>query len=124
MNFSADLRRLRLEAGLSQRQLAMAAGVDMSYVSKLENGRVAHTPSAKTLSALARALGVQELDLLERAGKLPPELAGQPEAVAVLRAAGQRIPSAAGWRKLLEYVESPDFERELDALDRAAGVKR
>ncbi|MDP9257805.1 MAG: helix-turn-helix domain-containing protein [Actinomycetota bacterium] len=124
MTFGEHIRGLRHERGLTQRDVAAAAGVDFSYISKLENGRLPHTPSAKTIAVLATALDANELELLQLAGKLPPELARQPEAVAVLRAAGRRIPSAAGWRKLLDYVESQDFEDALRELDQAAEVKR
>lgn len=124
MTFGAHIRELRHGQGLTQRQVATAAGVDFSYVSKLENGRLPHTPSAKTIGALADALDANELELLQLAGKLPPDLARQPEAVDVLRAASRRIPTAAGWRKLLDYVESQDFEEALQKLDSAAGVKR
>jgi transcriptional regulator with XRE-family HTH domain len=124
MTFGSHIRGLRRERGLTQRDVAAAAGIDFSYISKLENDRLPHTPSAKTIAVLATVFGTNELELLQLAGKLPPELARQPEAVAVLRAAGRRIPSPAGWRKLLDYVESQDFEDALRELDEAAEAKR
>jgi len=124
MTFGSHIRGLRRERGLTQRDVAAAAGIDFSYISKLENDRLPHTPSAKTIAMLATVFDTNELELLQLAGKLPPELARQPEAVAVLRAAGRRIPSPAGWRKLLDYVESQDFEDALRELDEAAEAKR
>lgn len=36
--FSENLKRLRKEAGMTQRELAKLVGVTSSYISKLENG--------------------------------------------------------------------------------------
>jgi transcriptional regulator with XRE-family HTH domain len=55
-SLAEDLRRLREDAGVSQRALARAAGVDQSLVSRLEAGLV--RPSLETCSSLAAALGV------------------------------------------------------------------
>jgi transcriptional regulator with XRE-family HTH domain len=49
------LRRLRLERGLSQRELS-APGVSYAYISRIEAG--ARRPSVKALRSLARKLGV------------------------------------------------------------------
>lgn len=49
------LRRLRLERGLSQRELA-APGVSYAYISRIEGGT--RQPSVKALRMLARKLGV------------------------------------------------------------------
>ena len=50
------IRVFRKHRGLTQVALAAEVGIDQSYLSELESG--AKTPSAKTLRALARALGV------------------------------------------------------------------
>ena len=71
--FGDHLRGLRKQAGLSQRELAMQAGIDFTYLSKIENGRVA-PPGEATMRALARALGVDPEDLLARARKMPRDL--------------------------------------------------
>jgi len=49
------LRTLRVEAGLSQTELAAKAGVNASIVSRLESGERV-TGSVSTLRALAEAL--------------------------------------------------------------------
>ncbi|HET9675684.1 MAG TPA: helix-turn-helix transcriptional regulator, partial [Gaiellaceae bacterium] len=49
------LRRLRLERGLSQRELA-SQGVSYAYISRIEAGT--RRPSVKALRMLARKLGV------------------------------------------------------------------
>ncbi len=51
----ARLKRLRLERGLSQRQLS-APGVSYAYISRIEAG--ARVPSVKALRQLAGKLGV------------------------------------------------------------------
>jgi transcriptional regulator with XRE-family HTH domain len=51
----ARLKRLRLERGLSQRDLA-SPGVSYAYISRIEAG--ARTPSVKALRMLAKKLGV------------------------------------------------------------------
>lgn len=50
-----EIKELRLNAGLSQEDLALAAEVDRTYVSQLERG-VAN-PSLKILHRLCKVLG-------------------------------------------------------------------
>ena len=64
------VRRLRNSAGLSQDALARAAGIGRVTLVRLEKGE--HTPRYKTLSAVARVLGVGVLDLV-----VEPELLRQ-----------------------------------------------
>ena len=54
-SIGARLRRLRLERGLSQRQLG-SRGVSYAYVSRIESGQ--RTPSVRAIRLLARRLGV------------------------------------------------------------------
>lgn len=66
--------RARRTAGLRREELAELAGVSVDYVVRLEQGR-SSTPSAQVVSALARALQLddQERDHLHRlAGLAPP----------------------------------------------------
>src|SRR5437588_11369972 len=51
----ARLKRLRLQRGLSQRDLS-SPGVSYAYISRIEAG--ARTPSVKALRKLAQKLGV------------------------------------------------------------------
>lgn len=64
------IRRFRQDKDLNLSQLAERAGVSKGYLSSLENsgdaGQAARRPSAKTLYAIARALGVTMSDLLGR----------------------------------------------------------
>src|SRR5213592_1218600 len=54
-SIAARLRRLRIERGLSQRDLS-SPGVSYAYISRIEAG--ARRPSVKALRQLARKLGV------------------------------------------------------------------
>lgn len=54
-SIGARVRRLRLERGLSQRQLA-SQGVSYAYISRIESGQ--RTPSVRAIRLLARRLGV------------------------------------------------------------------
>ena len=56
MSFEENLRTLRLARGLTQPVLADKAGIEQSYLSKLENGR--SKPSEEVLERLAEALEV------------------------------------------------------------------
>lgn len=60
------IRRYRLERSLSLSQLAERASVSKGYLSTLENNPEARRPSAETLYAIAKALGVTMSDLLGR----------------------------------------------------------
>ena len=57
------LKRLRLERGLSQRQLAVRAGVSNTTVAKIEQGK--HGAHPETAYKLATVLGVSPLELIE-----------------------------------------------------------
>jgi transcriptional regulator with XRE-family HTH domain len=61
------IRRLRLQRGLSQRQLA-GPGVSYAYISRIESG--ARKPSLKALRTLARKLDV-DLEYLETGNPVP-----------------------------------------------------
>lgn len=53
----AAIRDFRRQAGLTQGQLAHAAGIERSYLSRLENGL--ETEHLRRLLAVFRKLGVQ-----------------------------------------------------------------
>lgn len=61
MHVLPRLRRLRVEAGLSQEELALKAGVTRATVNLLEAGQVARVSTIRKLSS---ALGVQIAELL------------------------------------------------------------
>lgn len=55
MNFGADVRRLRDDAGISRRALARESGVDLSFLREIEAGTA--SPSVETCSRVAVILG-------------------------------------------------------------------
>jgi transcriptional regulator with XRE-family HTH domain len=67
-----NLRRLRVRRGLSQEALAVDAGVDRSYVGRIERG--VENPTVETLDRLAVALEVAAAELLlaPKQGEKPP----------------------------------------------------
>lgn len=65
--FAANLRRLRHSRGLSQEDVAHDAGVNRSYMSKIEKG--ATYVGLETIGKLARVLKVEPSELL----RLPPK---------------------------------------------------
>lgn len=70
-----NLRRLRVKRDLSQEALAVDAGVDRSYVGRIERG--VENPTVETLDRLAKALEVPLAELLvvpKTNEKLPPTL--------------------------------------------------
>jgi transcriptional regulator with XRE-family HTH domain len=73
MTFGERLRQLRRERQMNQRTLAARVGIDFTYLSKIENGRM-EPPSAETIVKLAQALGANPDELLLLAKKLPQDL--------------------------------------------------
>src|SRR5258705_2585173 len=68
------IRDLRKANGLTQGDLAKEVGVDESYISKIETGRLSYTPSEETLRLTAKILGADALKLLSLAQRAPHEL--------------------------------------------------
>lgn len=66
-----NVRALRVEKGLSQERLALEAGIDRSYVGRIERGT--ENVSIDMMEVLARALSVGVGDLL-RAPRSSPDL--------------------------------------------------
>ena len=73
-----NVRKLRIAAGFTQESLAEQAGIDVSYVQRLERGVPANVTIA-IIGALARALGVDVAKLLRVARPLVRNV-GRPRA--------------------------------------------
>jgi transcriptional regulator with XRE-family HTH domain len=69
VSIGTKLKALRLQAGMTQVQLAQACGVIQSVLTRYENDL--KTPSAPRLAAIAKALGVTVEDILDDAPLLP-----------------------------------------------------
>jgi transcriptional regulator with XRE-family HTH domain len=108
MNFGERLRQLRKDRGLTLRGLAEKIKVDFSYLSKIENNRLPHTPSADTVRAIASALQTNPIELLRMADKLPPELDSM-----------NAVPAARRFMERATQVASPDdWEALLNLLEK------
>jgi len=67
MNFGERLKQIRTEKGLTQPQFAQMAGIEQSYLSKLENDK--SVPSADMFSTIVSGLGMDEATFLEEVDK-------------------------------------------------------
>lgn len=67
------IRAHRERAGLTQRQLAEAAGVTVSYISDVENGRK-HPSKPETIRAIAETLGVDPDELFHSGKRIPDDV--------------------------------------------------
>lgn len=66
-----NVKRIRLEKGLTQEALADLSGHSQQYISGLEQGK--RNPTVVSVHEIAQAMGVTHLDLLT-----PPERKGKP----------------------------------------------
>lgn len=62
--FGEVLREIRKEKGISQEQLGFDCDFHRTYISLLERGE--HYPSIKALFQIAKALGMQPSEILQR----------------------------------------------------------
>ena len=111
MPFPERLRELTKAARLSQKALAQKVGVNFTYLSKIENGRV-EPPRESVLQRitkeLAGELGMDEIELSDElitlAGKIPSDLSEtlsrNPEIIRFLRSVGDDVRSPDDWRRL------------------------
>ena len=76
MKFGERVRELRQKRNLTQRDLGAQVGVEFSYISKIENGKLdfGDFPSESLILRLAEALGVETDELLLLAEKVPPQI--------------------------------------------------
>ena len=133
------IRVTRTEQGLERKELARLAGLSYPYVSEIEKGT--KRASTEALLPIARALGLRQSELLERAerllerGLLGSELAGIPvrrgrrsrgrelARVYRLEPASAELASEAGLKELVSragQLAADDFNRILDLVRRLA----
>lgn len=82
--FACNLRRIRTQAGLTQSELASAAGLGRVFISQLERGHTSVT--LDSIGAIATALGVRPAVLISS----PPPERRAPDAGSGRRTAGRR----------------------------------
>jgi PTS system nitrogen regulatory IIA component len=75
MHFGTTLRLLRVDAGLSLRELASRIGVSGAYLSRVENGHDP-APTLDRLAAIADALGIPRAALIELAHQTGSAVSG------------------------------------------------
>lgn len=109
--FGSRIKALRLEAKLSQRDLAdrlakRLKGFDFTYLSKIENDRL--VPSASAILALAAELKGNSDELLALAGKAPADVGDMLQksqgARMFFRSAMSTQLSEEDWKKLLQEI--------------------
>lgn len=59
----ANVRRIRLEKGFTQKDFCKKVGLDAAYLSNIENGNM--NPTVTTVEKIAKALGVSNEDLIK-----------------------------------------------------------
>jgi|SRR5687768_17978362 len=73
IKFGDALREFRRAIGMSQRELADRAGLDFSYISKMENNRIP-PPAADTIVLICKILNIGSEELLSLTGKIPSKM--------------------------------------------------
>src|ERR1700741_1715240 len=73
MTFGDKLRQVRRDAGFTQRELAESAGLDFSYIRKVENDRNS-PPAADTIVRICNVMKVPPESLLALTGKIPSDV--------------------------------------------------
>lgn len=120
MKFGERLREIRKEKRLTLREVAESAGIDFTYLSKIENGRIPYTPAVETIRGLAIALKVDAIELLTLANKLPAELeplkTNQQARRFFDRAA--KVASPGDWEAFLDLLEEREAKRENEKASR------
>lgn len=107
MHFGAALRLIRLDSGISLRDLARRLNVSSAYLSRVENGLDA-VPTPFRLGAMARELGVSPTALIALAQRINPLVADYiervPEAGSLFLEVAYRDMSAAQLAELRSLV--------------------
>ena len=76
MTFGERIRQLRKAKNLNQSEVADKVGINFTYLSKIENYKVASSefPREETIKKLAKALGADADELLIMAKKVPDSI--------------------------------------------------
>ncbi|MAS35513.1 MAG: XRE family transcriptional regulator [Anaerolineaceae bacterium] len=110
VNFGDTIKDLRKQRRMTQRDLAERLGVNFTYISKIENGKLDVLPSEELIRRIAQILGANAEDLLDLAGKLDVKRLQQvakdiPEAGAVLRRMQKQRLTGEQWKQIEEILD-------------------
>ncbi len=72
MGIGQNIKKIRKDKGLQQKQVAMELGIDQSNYNKIENDK--RSPSVEMLNKIAGYFGVTVDDILNPDNKLPQEV--------------------------------------------------
>jgi len=119
-NVGGIIRSLRRERGLTQRELAAYAGIDQSYLSKIEKGQIGSV-GVEIAGLLAHALGVSLDEMLEAAevtpaGKTIREVVREEHGLNLDRLAALAADDESVRRLLIALPEVPGYDREMLAV--------
>ena len=72
MNVGDNIKKIRRDRGIQQKQMAIELGIDQSNYNKIENGK--REPSLDLLNRVAGMFGVSVNDILNPGIELPKEM--------------------------------------------------
>jgi transcriptional regulator with XRE-family HTH domain len=116
MSLGQAIRTIRLAAGLSQKEVAEAAGIDPSYLSMIESGR-RKDPGTRIISRLAQVLEVSLDELAAAAGYLAEVEPPDPQVLRAIRLFRQ-LPR---WRQEEVIAQLELYLRRRDLQPRVIG---
>ena len=116
MDFGSRIRELRKEKGISLRDFADMVGIDFTYLSKIENGKV-DPPSEEKIKIMASQLGVEAEMLLGLAGKISSEqirkaVESNPDVGVLLRKLQSRKLTSDQVKEMLNIASNKDKSRD------------
>lgn len=68
------IKELRLEAGISLRQLASLIGVSATFLSQIENNLIAGSPTEERLKDIAKVLHIDPTELILLSKRIPSDV--------------------------------------------------
>jgi transcriptional regulator with XRE-family HTH domain len=137
--FGEDVRRRRLEAGLSQRQLGAASGLSHAAIGRMERGEVSVDvlAAARTCSVLGMELGISthligspardraHVALLERfRSRLAPSLTWRTEVPLPIIGDARAIDGVVAGREFRAMVEAETRLGDVEATERKMQLKQ
>jgi transcriptional regulator with XRE-family HTH domain len=103
--FGDKIRGRRLALNMKQEELAgmLEQGVSVSYISKIERGKLPVPPSERVIRGLAEILGLNADDLLQLAGKIDRK---------ALQAAASETPEVAAQLRIIQRAQTSGWDKE------------